>query len=159
MKDLDASASTTVSAAPEECVALLAAVDGYPRWYPEVVRKATVLERAQDGTPLRAHASVHLGVARFSYDLEMVLLVTVTGDQEVRLTRVPDHGSDGERFQLVWRIESGAPVRLHVELSATFNVPRLIPVGSLAGPFAQGFVDAARRALDGSSPKASASSS
>jgi Polyketide cyclase / dehydrase and lipid transport len=159
MKDLRATAGGAVSAAPAECVSLLAAVDGYPRWYPEVVRQAEVLERAPDGTPLRARASVHLAVAGFSHNFDMVLLVTLTGDREVRITRVPDHGSDSERFQLVWRVQPGAPTRLALELSATVDVPRFLPVGAVSGPFAQGFVDAASRALEGSSPKASASSS
>ena len=44
MKDLQGRASASVSAAPETARALLADVADYPRWYPDVVRQAEVVE-------------------------------------------------------------------------------------------------------------------
>jgi hypothetical protein len=159
MKDLRVSASATVAAAPEACTALLAAVDGYPSWYPDVIREAEVLERDRGGTPVRARATVHLALGPIVHDLELVLTVDVEPGRHVTLTLVTDRPSDTDAFKLSWTIDPGPPTRLDLELSARVDVPRFLPVGSLGGPLAQGFVDAASRALAGSSPKASATSS
>jgi hypothetical protein len=59
----------------------------------------------------------------------------------------------------VWRVGSGATTRVAIELAATLEVPRLVPIGGLGDRLAQGFVEAAKRELAGSSPNASASSS
>ena len=159
MKELRASASATVSATPEACTQLLAAVDRYPSWYPDVIRDAQVLERAADGTALRVRAVVHLALGPIAHDLALVLAVAVERGRRVTLSRVPHEPSDEERFELAWHVDGGPPTRLRLELSAQVEVPRLLPVGGIGGPFAQAFVDAASRALDGSSPNASASSS
>jgi hypothetical protein len=159
MKDLHASASATVAAAPEECTALLAAVDRYPSWHPDVIRDAEVLERDGDGVPVRARATVHLALGPVAHDLALLLAVAVESGQQVTLTRVPDEPSDPERFQLTWRIDPGPSTRLQVELSAHVDVPRFLPVGGVGDSLAQGFVEAASRELAGSSPNASASSS
>jgi hypothetical protein len=159
MKDLRVSASATVAATPEACTALLAAVDGYPSWYPDVIREAEVLERDRGGTPVRARATVHLALGPIVHDLELLLTVDVEPGRHVTLTLVTDHPSDTDAFKLSWTVDPGPPTRLELELSARVDVPRFLPVGSLGGPLAQGFVDAASRALAGSSPNASATSS
>ena len=48
---------------------------------------------------------------------------------------------------------------MRVLLTARLDVPRLVPLGNVGEAVAQGFVAAAKRVLDGSSPKAAASSS
>ena len=148
MKELSAAAEASVDAPPEACVSFLAQVDRYPSWYPDVVRSASVLERDASGVPTRARADVHLSLGPISHDLKLVLDVAVLAAREVRLTRVADHASDSERFALVWQVDGGPPTRLRLELSAHVDVPRFVPVGGLGGPFAQGFVQAAARALD-----------
>jgi Polyketide cyclase / dehydrase and lipid transport len=159
MKTLQASASASVAAAPEQCTAFLAAVDGYPRWHPELIRGAETIERTADGTPSRARATIHLALGPLVRDFEMLLAIGVVPGRGVTLTRVPHDPSDPERFELRWRVEPGPPTRLALELAATVDVPRLLPVGALGQQLAQGFVDAASRALEGTSPNASASSS
>ena len=151
MRDLSVEADASVDAAPAECVAFLAEVDRYPSWHPDVVRSAEVLERGADGVPVRARADVHLSLGPISHDLKLVLDVAVEAAREVRLTRVAASASDEEQFALTWRVEPGSPTRLRLELSARVDVPRFVPIGSIGGPFAQGFVDAATRALDGAS--------
>ncbi len=159
MKPLEASASASVAATPEQCTALLAAVDDYPRWYPELVREAETIERSADGIPSRARATIHLALGPLVRDFEMLLAIAVAPGQNVTLTRVPHEPWDPERFELRWRVDPGSPTRLALELATTVDVPRLLPVGALGQQLAQGFVDAASRALEGSSPNASASSS
>jgi len=149
VKELSAAADASVEASPEACVSFLAEVDRYPRWYPEVVRSAEVLERDSGGLPVRARADVHLSLGPISHDLKLVLDVVVGPAREVRLTRVGEHPSDRERFQLLWRVDDGPPTGLRLELSAYVDVPRFVPVGALGGPLAQGFVGAAARALVG----------
>jgi hypothetical protein len=150
MKELSASASASVGASAERCVAFLAEVGEYPSWYPSVVRTASVLERDGSGVPTLALADVHLALGPISHDLGLLLAVAVDPAREVRLTRATSDASDasdGERFSLVWRASDGSPTVLQLELSASVDVPRFAPVGALGGPFAQGFVDAAARAL------------
>jgi hypothetical protein len=48
-----------VAAPLEECFALLAAVDRYRDWCPDVVRQVEVLDRDAAGEPLRAIAEVY----------------------------------------------------------------------------------------------------
>ena len=159
MKDLHATASANVDAAPEQCTTLLAVIDDYPRWHPDLIREAETLERSPDDTPVRARATVHLALGPLVRDFELLLAVAVTPGQSVKLTRVPHEPADPERFEVNWCVEPGSPTRLHLELAARIDVPRLLPVGTLGEQLAQGFVDAASRALEGSSPNASASSS
>jgi hypothetical protein len=149
MRDLSVAADAEVDATPQECVEFLAEVDRYPSWHPEVVRSASVLQRGADGVPVRARADVHLALGPISHDLKLVLDVAVEPAREVRLTRVAGDACDEEQFTLVWQVEPGSPTRLQLELAARVDVPRFVPVGSIGGPFAQGFVDAASRALDG----------
>jgi hypothetical protein len=74
--------------------------------------------------------------------------------REVRLTRLKHQPSDPERFEVVWRVGSERPTRLELELAATLDVPRLVPVGGVGDRIAQGFIEAAKRELEGSSPNA-----
>jgi ribosome-associated toxin RatA of RatAB toxin-antitoxin module len=155
MKDLRGSAITAVRATPEECIAVVAAVDRYPTWYPDVIREVEVLERDAQGMARRARTSVHLAVGPVANDYRFEITVAVQ-PSEVVLTRVPDAASDSERLEIHWRVR---PQQLGVELVARLDVPRFLPIGGAGDSVAQGFVEAARRVLEGSSPNASASNS
>jgi Polyketide cyclase / dehydrase and lipid transport len=159
MKELRASASATVAATPEACTQLLAAVDRYPIWYPDVIRDAEVLERAADGAPQRVRATIHLALGPIARDFPLVLDVAVEPGRRVTLSRVPHEPTDEERFELAWNVDGGPPTTLRLELAAQLEVPPFLPVGGIGGAVAQAFVDAASRALDDSSPNASASNS
>jgi hypothetical protein len=159
MKVLSGSASAGLDVAPEACTALLAAVDRYPSWHPDVIREAEVLERGADGVPVTARATVHVAVGPLVRDFQLVMSVALEPGRRVTLTRVPHEPTDPERFQVDWRIGRSAQTRLSVELAARLDVPRFLPVGAIGDALAQGFVEAASRALEGSSPNASASSS
>lgn len=155
MKELQGTASTAVSATPEECIALLAAVDQYAVWYPDVIREVDVLERDGDGVPRRARTTVHLAVGPLANDYHFEITVE-TKPSGVVLTRVPNEPSDPERLEVRWRVGQR---RLGVKVTARLDVPRFIPVGGAGDSVAQGFVEAARRVLDGSRSNASARSS
>jgi hypothetical protein len=158
MKELHGSATQTLGATPEECTALLAIVDRYPSWYPEVIRDAEVLERGADGVPVRARTTVHVAVGPLVRDFQLLVTVAVEPRRQVTLTRVAHEATDPEQFQVKWLVEPGPQTRLSVELTARLDVPRFLPVGGIGDSLAQGFVDAASRALADSSPNASASS-
>lgn len=155
MKDLRGSASSPVSATPEQCLAVVAAVDRYPTWYPDVIREVEVTERDRDGVARRARTNVHLGIGPLAKDYQFEVVVTVE-PSGVLLARVPDGASDPERLEIHWRVR---PRELGVDLVARLDLPRLVPIGSAADSVAQGFVEAAKRMLAGSNPNASASSS
>jgi ribosome-associated toxin RatA of RatAB toxin-antitoxin module len=159
VRQLQGSGATSVAASPAACFALVVDVDGYPRWHPQVIRRAEALERGPDGLPTRVATTVHVAVGPLVRDFELTMDVAARPEREVRLTRVAHDPADPERFEVVWRVGAGTPAELELELAATLDVPRLVPLGGVGDRLAQGFVEAAKRELEGSSPKASASSS
>jgi hypothetical protein len=159
MKDLSATAGSTVAATPEQCVAFLAAVDGYPRWYPQVIPEVLVLERGADGIPTRARTRVHLAAGPLVREFQLVMAIAVQPLRQVTLTRVGHHAADDELFEVTWVISPSAATRIELKLAARLDVPRLVPVGAIGQSAAQGFVAAATRALEESSANAPAKSS
>lgn len=155
MKELKGSATTAVQATPEECIAVLAAVDRYPTWYPDFIREVEVLERDAAGMPRRASTTVHLAVGPLANDYSFEVTIKVQRSAVI-LVRVPNEPSDDEHLEVHWRVK---PRELGVKVAARLDVPRFLPVGGAGESVAQGFVEAARRVVDGSSPNASASSS
>lgn len=159
MKELTGSAETTVAATPEAAFALVAAVDRYPAWIGDEVREVDVLSADSDGRPTRVRTLLHVSAGPLVRDFDLVMDVSFREDEEVSLRRVQREGSDAERFDVVWRVGAGPATRLAIELTASLNVPRLVPVGGVGNRLAQGFVEAANRELEGSTPNPSASSS
>jgi ribosome-associated toxin RatA of RatAB toxin-antitoxin module len=159
MKELSGSAEITTEATPRACFELVAAVDRYPAWDPDVIPSVEVLAVDSDGRTKRVRTAVHVAVGPITRDFDLVMDVQLSEKDAVCLSRVPNEAGDPERFEVVWRIAERAPTRLRIELTATLEVPRLVPVGGIGDRLAQQFVEAARRELEGSSAKASASSS
>lgn len=148
MKEIRGQATGAVSVDPEECFAVLLAVDRYPDAYPEVIRRVEVIDRHPDGSPLTALADVSLGLGLVQRDFTLRVRVSWKKDRVVRLTRVPDDRSDLERVTLTWHISPGPPTRLTVKLRARLDVPRVIPVTGAGGVVAQGLLEAASRRLE-----------
>ena len=147
MKDLDGTASAVVAAPLERCQTLLEAVDDYPGWYPDAVREVDVLERDPNDRPTRARALLHLSHGPVNKDFDLVLAVVSDPPGTIRLTRLADSGSS--QFAVTWRLrDNGGGTRINLELSASMNVPRFIPVGGIGDAIARGFIDAAKRKLD-----------
>jgi hypothetical protein len=143
VKHLHGAAQSTVTVPIEECLAFLQALEGYPAWYPDVVREVTILESGDDGLPTRAETKLHLSYGPVSRDLDLLLAVHVRSPGLVKLTQVPGEPSSDASFDATWRLESHAGTRLALELDATMPVPRLVPLGGIGDEFAAGFMEAA----------------
>ena len=125
------------------CLALVEAVDGYPTWYPDVVRTVEVLERDQRGLPSRAQTALHLSVGPLTKDVDLLMAVTFESPATVRLAKV----GGTAKFDVIWRLEEGEKTRLALELDANLDVPRFVPIGGVGDAVAQGFVSAASAEL------------
>jgi ribosome-associated toxin RatA of RatAB toxin-antitoxin module len=147
MKQLHGTAGATIPAPIEECFELLDAIDGYPRWYPEVVQEAEVLERDGGGRPIRARATLHVSVGPLARDFHLELHVSTSSPTVVRLARIPHHAGDHEEFEVLWKLEGKDETVVALELHANLSVPRLLPLTGVGDSLAQGFVAAAARAL------------
>ena len=147
IKNLRGAATQLVPAAPDQCLALLEAVEAYPDWYPEVVREVDVLEREPSGQARRARTKLHLSRGPVVKDFDLVLAVIVQRPRTVRLTKVSDHPSQ-QQFDVAWNVQPDAgATRIDLELQASLGVPRFLPLGGIADAIAGGFVSAAARAL------------
>jgi len=146
MKELHGTATSIISAPLAECHALLAAVERYPVWYPDVVTEVEVLDSDGRGQATRARATLHVSVGPLVRDFHLVFAVIVE-PAKVKLDRIPHHAGDSERFDVTWRLAGGGDTRIQLELGASLSVPRLLPLGGVGDTLAHGFVTAAVRAL------------
>lgn len=149
MKELEGSAGGATSASVQQCVRLLRAVEGYPGWHPDVVRRADVLERDAAGNVTRARGLLHVAVGPVVKDFDLVLNVAAPDPQTIKLTRVPHDARDLERFEVIWRLRAGEQTRIDLQVRASLAVPRLLPVAGIGDRIAGGFMAAALRALGG----------
>ena len=143
MKELRGTATALVPAPLERCLALVRAVDGYPSWYPDVVRSVEVVERDADGLPSRAQTKLHLTTGPLTKDFDLLMAVTFEPPATVKLAKV---GGDA-KFEVLWRLQDGEKTRLTLELDANLDVPRFLPLGGIGDSVAQGFVSAASAEL------------
>jgi hypothetical protein len=148
VKQLHGTATAAVDAPIEECLALLAAVDGYPSWYPEVVQEVEIVEVGSDGRPTKARTTLHVSQGPIVKDFNLLLAVSVERPAMVKLARIPNDSSDQQRFEVTWRLEDRGSTSIWLGLDANLSVPRFIPIGNVGDAIAQGFVRAATRALD-----------
>jgi len=135
-----------VGAPLEECLALVAAVDRYPEWCPDVVRYVEVLERDAGGQPRRVRMMIHVARGTLVKDFQLLLAIAVEPPRSVTLTRVTDHPTNQE-FTAVWLLREDGGTRITLQLDAKRRVPACIPAGGIPDEIANGFVAAASRAL------------
>ena len=134
-------------AAPlQEGFALLAAVDRYPDWCPDVVRQVEVFDRAPGGQPRRVRMMIRVARAALVREFQLALAVAVDPPQAVTLTRVTDHPTNQE-FTARWLLRPGDRTRITLELDAALRVPAYVPAAGVADQIAETFVGAAGRAL------------
>jgi len=146
LKQLHGTATRTVAAPAAESFQLLAAVDRYPDWYPDAVRAVEVLERDAAGQPQRARAQLHLTWGPVVKDFDLVLAIELEPLTAVRLARVSDQPSTSV-FDVAWRLREDGATQIGLELGATLDVPRFLPLGGIGDGIAGSFVDAAARRL------------
>ena len=147
MKELHGSASAAVDAPADKCMALFEAVDRYPEWHPEVVHEVDVLERDDAGHPIRIRTKLHLARGPLVKDFNLMLGVASDGTRQVKLTRVRDRDSGREQFDVTWLVQDSGATRIRLDLGASLDVPRFLPVGGIGDGMAEGFVAAAVKAL------------
>jgi ribosome-associated toxin RatA of RatAB toxin-antitoxin module len=131
----------------EECFALVAAVDHYPEWCPDVVRSVDVLERRARGEPLRVRMMIHVARGTLVREFQLVLAIAAEPPRSVTLRRVTDHPTNQE-FTAIWLLRPHGATRIALQLDAKLRVPALVPAGGIPDEIANGFVAAASRALD-----------
>jgi ribosome-associated toxin RatA of RatAB toxin-antitoxin module len=146
MRDLHGKASEVVSTPLESCVALLAAIDAYPEWYPDGVREVEVIERDAHGQPTRVRAVLHVEVAGFDRDFNLTMSVEAGPPGRVALTKVKADSSDPP-FDVVWRVSEQAGTLIELDIETALPVPRLMPLGGVGDSIAKSFVSAASAAL------------
>ncbi len=147
MKELTGHAERTTPASQQQCLSLLAAVDRYPSWHPDVVKSVDVLERDDQGQPTQARTKLHVERGPIVRDFDLLMEVQVDPAGVVKLSRIPHHGGDGEKFDVIWRLRGAGPTQIRLDLAANLNVPRFLPLGDVGDSIASGFVNAATTAL------------
>jgi Polyketide cyclase / dehydrase and lipid transport len=148
MKQLAGSAEVEVDAPIEACYGLLADVERYRDWYPDVVRVVNVLDREPGGLAATARATLHVARGPLAQDLELMLAVERRPPRAISLTRLPNEPGDREAFRLDWRLGGdGGRTQIGLELAASLSLPRMLPLGGIGDAIAQGFVAAAARRL------------
>jgi Polyketide cyclase / dehydrase and lipid transport len=143
VKDLYGQATETTAAPVDDCFALLAAVDRYPLWYPDVVREVDVLGRGAEGQPTAVRAKFRVAYGPLVHDFDLVLAVTLAEPMSVRLARV----GGSQRFELTWHVREGGHTQIELDLYAKLRVPRVLPLEGVGNTVAERFVVAAKTAL------------
>ena len=139
-------AAADVAAPLEDSFALLAAVDRYPEWCPDVVRYVQVLERGAGGQPRRVRMMIHVARGTLVKEFQLLLAIAVEPPRSVTLTRVTDHPTNQE-FTAVWLLHPDSRTQIALQLDAKLRVPALVPAAGIPDEIANGFVTAASRAL------------
>ena len=146
MRELHGTASDVVAAPLEKCVALLAAIDGYPAWYPGGVREVQVLERNAAGQPTIVLTVLHVEVAGFDRDFHLTMTVKVDPRGRVALNKVKADSSDAP-FDVVWQMSEHEGTLIKLDLNTALPLSRFVPLGRVGNSIAKSFVSAASEAL------------
>jgi ribosome-associated toxin RatA of RatAB toxin-antitoxin module len=145
-REFHGDAAEVVAAPGEDCLALVAAVDRYPDWCPDIVREVDVLDRAADDQPSRVRMTMHIARGALVREFNLFLAIAVAPPGTVKLTRVTDHATNQE-FNATWMLRPAGSTRVALELDAKLRVPWYIRAGGIGDAIAEGFVTAACRAL------------
>ncbi len=150
-RDFHGQAADVVTASQADCLALVAAVDRYPEWCPDVVRAVEVLDRGAVGRPSRVKMTMHIARGALVREFNLFLAIVVEPPRTVQLSRVTDHPTNQE-FNATWTLVPAASTRIALELAAKLRVPWYIRAGGIGDAIAEAFVSAARRALASGMP-------
>ena len=99
MKEFHGTAIRVVAAPAADCLSLLRAVDGYPTWFPEMVRDAEVLQRDAADQLTRARTTLHVARGPLVHDFDLVMAIAVEPPGTVKLSKVTS-GRSPSRFDV-----------------------------------------------------------
>jgi ribosome-associated toxin RatA of RatAB toxin-antitoxin module len=150
MRDFHGEAAAVVAAPLQDCFALLAAVDGYPHWCPDVVRDVEILNSDAGGQPSSVRVTMRIARGVLVREFDLFLAVVLEPPQAVKLTRFTDHPTEQE-FTANWVLRPAAGTRIALEIDAKLRVPSYIPAGDAGDAIAERFVTAACSALSAGS--------
>ncbi len=136
---------------------MLAAVDRYPDWCPDVLREVQVLDRDEEGQPRRVRMTIRVAWATLVREFQLFLAIAVEPPRAVTLARVTDHPTNQE-FTAKWLLGPDRTTRIALHLDAKLRVPAYVPAAGVADEIAEGFVAAASRALAARSTQAASRS-
>lgn len=145
-REFHGQAADVTPASLEESFALVSAVDRYPDWCPDIVRKVEVLDHGTDGHASRVRMRMRVARGAIVQEFDLYLAVAVESPRRVDLMRVTDHPTNQE-FNATWTLSPAGSTAIALEIDAKLRVPQFIPAGGIADEIAQGFVSAACRAL------------
>jgi hypothetical protein len=148
MKHLTGSASARTRASAEQCLELLGAIEGYPRWFPSIVREVTPATRDPEGRTATARVALQVSLGPFNKRIEMTLSVDRGEPGVIRLARVGHGGGDRETFDVLWRVDDGPQTTIDVALEAELDGPRLVPVTGAGDAIASRLARAAVEQLE-----------
>jgi hypothetical protein len=143
VKDLHGTAAARADVPVDRCVALLADVERYPTWHPDVVREVEILERDERGRATEARTKLRAAIGGVGRDFDLTLAVSAQPDA-VKLSRLAHGPEDREELEMLWEVHDG---RIQLRLDAKLDVPRLLPTRGIGDAIANGFVEAAVSAL------------
>ena len=146
-REFHGEAAEVVASRVEDCFALVAAVDRYPDWCPDVIREVDVLDRGDNGQPTSVRMKMRVARGGLVKEFNLFLAIVVEPPGSVKLTRVTDHPTNQE-FTAVWLLRPGGRTRIALQLDAQLRVPAFVPAAGIPDEVANGFVAAASRALD-----------
>ena len=146
MREFRGEAAEVVGPPVEDCLALLAAVDRYPDWCPEVVQDVEVLDRDAGAQPTRVRMRMHVVRGPIDREFDLFLAIVVEPPGTVKLTRVTDHPTEQE-FDATWLLTPAESTRMSLTLDAKLRVPIYVPAAGVGDAIAKAFVSAAGRAL------------
>ena len=126
-------------------------MDGYPTWFPEMVRDVEVLQRDASDQPTRAQTKLHVARGPLVHDFDLLMAIAVEPPGTVKLSKVTNDRSPS-RFDVTWSLQAAESTRIELNLSATLSVSERVPVGDIGNAIAEQFVAAASRALASDTP-------
>jgi ribosome-associated toxin RatA of RatAB toxin-antitoxin module len=145
-REFHGEAVEVVAAPLNDCFALVAAVDHYPDWCPDIVRYVDVLDRGVGGQPSRVRMRMRIARGALATEFDLLLTVVVEPLRTVRLTRVTDHPTNQE-FTATWTLGPAGSTRVALELDAKLRVPWYVHAHGVGDVIADGFITAACRML------------
>ena len=125
-------------------------MDGYPTWFPEMVRDVEVLQRDAADQPTGARTTLHVARGPLVHDFDLVMAIAVEPPGTVKLSKVTSDRSPS-RFDVTWSLK---PQRAR---ESSWTSPRRSPSPSwfraaTRNAIVNKFVAAASRALASDTP-------